>query len=149
MYKILIADDEEIVINALTFIIDKHFPGICSIKTAKSGRMLIETAEEFGPDIAFIDIQMPGINGISAMKEVRKTNASTIFIIVSAFDKFDYAREAIQLGVMRYINKPIEKTQIVETLKKAMEQVDQQKKKRSSDLQTREKLDFFFNFMES
>ncbi|MSR94638.1 helix-turn-helix domain-containing protein [Clostridiaceae bacterium 68-1-5] len=149
MYKILIADDEEIVINALTFIIDKHFPGICSIKTAKSGRMLIETAEEFGPDIAFIDIQMPGINGISAMKEVRKTNASTIFIIVSAFDKFDYAREAIQLGVMRYINKPIEKTQIVETLKKAMEQVDQQKKKRSSDLQTREKLEIVVPIIES
>ena len=64
MYKVLLADDEGIVIDALKFIINKSFPDQCMIESARSGRMLIEKAEEFMPDIAFIDIQMPGINGM-------------------------------------------------------------------------------------
>lgn len=111
--------------------------------------MLIEKAEEFRPDIAFIDIQMPGINGISALREIRKTNPNTICIIVSAFDKFDYAREAIQLGVLEYINKPIDKKKIVEVLQKAMDMIEAQKKKRSRDLKTQEKLEIVVPIMES
>ena len=149
MYKVLIADDEGIVIDALKFIIHKNFPDLCLIESARSGRTLIELTEEFRPDIAFIDIQMPGINGISAMREIRKTNPHTIFIIVSAFDKFDYAKEAIQLGVLEYINKPIEKTKIVDVLQKAMNIIDSQKKKRSSDLQTQEKLEIVVPIIEN
>ena len=99
--------------------------------------MLIEKAEEFRPDIAFIDIQMPGINGISALREIRKTNPNTICIIVSAFDKFDYAREAIQLGVLEYINKPIDKKKIVEVLQKAMDMIEAQKKREAGILRPR------------
>lgn len=62
MYKVLIADDEGIVIDALKFIIHKNFPDLCLIESARSGRTLIELAEEFRPDIAFIDIQMPGVS---------------------------------------------------------------------------------------
>lgn len=149
MYKVLLADDEGIVIDALKFIINKSFPDQCMIESARSGRMLIEKAEEFMPDIAFIDIQMPGINGIGAMKEIRKTNPHTIFIIVSAFDKFDYAKEAIQLGVLEYINKPIEKNQIVSVLRKAMEKVDEHKRKRSSDLKIQEKLEIVIPIIEN
>ena len=47
-----------------------------------------------------MDIQMPGINGIDAMKEIKKSNSSTVFIVMSAYDKFDYAQEAISLGVL-------------------------------------------------
>ena len=80
------------------FIIEKEFPGLCETEIAKTGRAVIELSETFRPDIAFMDIQMPGINGIEAMKEIRRTNSSTIFIILSAYDKFDYAKEAINLG---------------------------------------------------
>ncbi|MBR1692634.1 MAG: response regulator [Lachnospiraceae bacterium] len=71
MYKIMIGDDEGIVIDALTFIIDRHFGGSCEIESAKTGRSVIELAEAFRPDIAFMDIQMPGIGGIEAMKEIK------------------------------------------------------------------------------
>ena len=61
MYKIMIADDEGIVIDALRFIIEKNFKGECMIESAKTGRQVIELADQFRPDIAFIDIQMPGL----------------------------------------------------------------------------------------
>ncbi len=108
MFKILLADDEGIVIDSLKFIIEKNFPDCCIIESAKTGRKVIELAENFRPDIAFMDIQMPGINGIDAMKEIREANKTTIFIVMSAYDKFDYAKEAINLGVLDYLNRPVE-----------------------------------------
>ena len=78
MYKVMIADDEGIVIDALKFIIEKNFGDSCIVESAKTGRSVIELAENFRPDIAFMDIQMPGINGIEAMKEIRKQNKNII-----------------------------------------------------------------------
>ena len=63
MYRILLADDEGIVINSLSMIITKNFESQFEIETAKSGRMAIEVADRFRPDIIFMDIDLPGING--------------------------------------------------------------------------------------
>ena len=84
MYKIMLADDEGIVIDSLKFIIEKEFKDICEVQYAKTGRSVIELAESFRPDIAVMDIQMPGINGIDAMKEIRRTNTHTVFMVMSA-----------------------------------------------------------------
>lgn len=73
-YKVMLADDEGIVIDSLKFIIEKEFGELCTIEFAKTGRSVIELAENFRPDIAIMDIQMPGINGIEAMREIRETN---------------------------------------------------------------------------
>lgn len=91
----MLADDEGIVIDSLRFIIEKEFGDQCEIRYAKTGRSVIELAESFRPDIAIMDIQMPGINGIEAMREIREQNSNVIFIVMSAYDKFDYAKEAI------------------------------------------------------
>ncbi len=141
MYRIMLADDEGIVIDSLKFIIEKHFDQDCIIESAKTGRSVIELAERFRPDIAFMDIQMPGINGIDAMREIGKVSPSTIFIVMSAYDKFDYAKEAINLGVLEYLNKPVEQTKIVEVLKRAMKMIDDEREKRSEDLLIREKME--------
>ena len=149
MYKIMLADDEGIVIDSLKFIIEKEFGDICTVEYAKTGRSVIELAESFRPDIAIMDIQMPGINGIDAMKEIRQTNTNTVFIVMSAYDKFDYAKEAIKLGVLEYITKPMEKTKIVAALQKAMEMIDREKEKRSNELLVKEKLETVVPIIES
>lgn len=149
MYKIMLADDEGIVIDSLKFIIEKEFGDICTVEYAKTGRSVIELAENFRPDIAIMDIQMPGINGIDAMKEIRQTNTNTVFIVMSAYDKFDYAKEAIKLGVLEYITKPMEKTKIVAALQKAMEMIDREKEKRSNELLVKEKLETVVPIIES
>ena len=100
MYKIMLADDEGIVIDSVKFIIEKEFGDECVIEFAKTGRSVIELAENFRPDIAIMDIQMPGINGIDSMKEIRKSNNNVVFIVMSAYVKFDYEKEAIKLGVL-------------------------------------------------
>ena len=141
MYRIMLADDEGIVIDSLQYIIERNFKEECSVESAKTGRNVIELAENFRPDIAIMDIQMPGINGIDAIREMKKVNSNTIFIIMSAYDKFDYAKEAINLGVLEYLNKPVDKDVIVETLKKAMAIIDQDREKRSNDLKIREKME--------
>lgn len=141
MYKIMLADDEGIVIDSLKFIIEKEFGEQCLVEYAKTGRSVIELAENYRPDIAIMDIQMPGINGIEAMKEIRENNKNVIFIVMSAYDKFDYAKEAIKLGVMEYITKPMEKHKIVNALSKAMEQIDRERARRSQDLLIKEKLE--------
>lgn len=137
----MIADDEGIVIDSLKYIINKNFSGECEIETAKSGRAVIELAERFRPDIAFMDIHMGGINGIEAMKEIQKFLSDTIFIVVSAYDKFDYAKEAINLGVLEYMNKPIQQKKIVATMQRAMELIQEKRARRSKELLIREKLE--------
>lgn len=149
MYKIILADDEGIVLESLQYIIEKNFKGLCEVETAKSGRKVIEIAESFNPDIAFIDIQMIGINGIDAMKEIRKKNRNMIFIVLTAYDLFDYAKESVHLGVLEYLNKPIQKQEIIDVLQLAMNEVDARKHKRSMELKTREKIEAFLPVMEN
>ena len=74
MYRILIADDEGLMLEAFKGVILAEFGDKCSVETAKTGRAVIEKAETFHPDIVFMDIHMPGINGIQAMREIRKFN---------------------------------------------------------------------------
>ncbi len=149
MYKIMLADDEGIVIDSLKFIIEKEFGDECEVEFAKTGRSVIELAENFRPDIAIMDIQMPGINGIEAMKEIRQSNRNVIFIVMSAYDKFDYAKEAIRLGVLEYITKPMERTKIITAIKNAMELVDKERTRRSNDLLIKEKLETVVPIIES
>ena len=96
MYRILVADDEGIMLEAFKNVISSTFGDSCIVETAKTGRAVTEIAETFHPDIVFMDIHMPGINGIQAMREIRKFNTTALFYVVSAYDKFDYAKEAIE-----------------------------------------------------
>lgn len=141
MYRVMLADDEGIVIDSLKYIIEKEFGSECEVEYAKTGRNVIELAERFRPDIAVMDIQMPGISGIEAMKEIRKTNSTVVFIVISAYDKFDYAQEAINLGVMEYMTKPLNRNNFTKVLRRAMEQIDAERRKRSNDLIAKEKLE--------
>lgn len=108
------------------------------METAKTGRVVIEKAETFHPDVVFMDIHMPGINGIQAMREIRKFNNSALFYVVSAYDKFDYAKEAIDLGVEKYLTKPISKGKIISVVEEAIEKVDKIRNQRSNLLKIQE-----------
>lgn len=141
MYKILVADDEGIVLQSLKLIIGKNFGQSCQVETAKTGRGVIEQAEIMRPDIALVDIQMPGINGIDAIEEIKKFSSATYFIIITAYDKFDYAKKAIDLGVIDFLTKPFTSEKIVQVLEKTMQLVDRDRHHREIDLKNKEKLE--------
>lgn len=140
MYRILIADDEGIAVDSITYILEETYGNQCEIRTAGTGRSVIEIADGFHPDVAVMDIQMPGINGIEAIREIRKLSPQTHYIVVSAYDTFDYAKEAIDLGVVSYLTKPLDRDLFVSAMNTALGMVDREKERRSSALRTREKL---------
>ena len=149
MYRVLLADDEGIMLESLKKIITKNFGTECELACAKTGRVVVELAETFRPDIAFMDIQMPGINGIQAIREIRKFNSTIKFVIITAYDKFDYAKEAINLGVVDYLTKPVRQQTVVDVLERAIREIDSERKKRSDNLRIQEKLETVIPIVEN
>ncbi len=149
MTKILICDDEGIVRQSLQFMIEKAFGDECELEFARNGRTAIELAESFHPDIILMDIQMPGINGIEAMQEIRREDKHVVFIVLTAYDKFEYTQKSIDIGVLSYLTKPINKDVLTETLRKAMKQVKDRREKARNDLRIKEKLEAVVPMIES
>ncbi|MDO4620414.1 MAG: helix-turn-helix domain-containing protein [Lachnospiraceae bacterium] len=149
MYRILLGDDEGIMLESLRRLIEANYGNQCEVHCAKTGRAVIETAQQYPPDICFVDIHMPGISGIQAIREIKKFNQTAIFVIITAYDKFDYAQEAVNLGVMEFLTKPVNKRVLLGICEKAMEKVDERRKKREDDLSIREKLETVIPMIES
>ena len=120
MYKIMLADDEGIVIDSLKFIIQKEFGDDCEVEFAKTGRNVIELAETFRPDIAVMDIQMPGIDGYEAARSIRRLydrEHAEIPIIAMTANAFDEDMErARSAGMDGYIAKPVDPESIKKIL---------------------------------
>src|SRR5699024_2742279 len=95
---------------------------------AVNGRKAIELAETIKPDIIFMDIKMPGINGLEAIEEISGKYPAIKFILVSAYDSFDYAKEAMQFGIKDYILKPAKKEEIVKALLRLQQEISSERK---------------------
>lgn len=149
MYKVLIVDDEPIAVDSLEFMIKKNFEEIKSIEKARSGKDAIEKTYQFHPDIIIMDINMPGINGLEAMKQIRKMNSNVSFIVISAFDYFDYAVESVALGVEEYLLKPVKEVKFVETFQKVLERIEQNNLRRKQTLEQQERLEMIIPILET
>lgn len=149
MYRILLADDEGIMLQSIHYIISQTFGESCEVQMAKTGTAAFEMTEEFHPDIIFMDIRMPGMSGIEVMREIRKTNSHVIIIMITAYDKFDYAKEALNLGAFEFITKPVMKDTVIEVLTKAMRKTDADRQSKMDNLKIREKLETVVPMIES
>ena len=148
MYRMLAADDETIVLDSLRFIMEREYAGRILLETAHSGREAIERSESFRPDIVLMDIRMPGINGLQAIREIRAGNPDTIFLIMSAYEQFEHAREALELGVIEYLLKPSGKARIMEAIDKAILRIETVRKARKTELELRERFETVQQFLE-
>ena len=119
-YRILASDDEQIVLDSFAWIIKHFFPDRLELHTARNGLEAIRLAALIKPDIFLMDIMMPGLNGIETIRALRDTETRAIFIILSAYDDFEHARNAVSLGVFEYLLKPAEKNRIIEVLETAI-----------------------------
>ena len=148
MYKILIADDEPIAVESLKFMINRNFSNSVIIEGCDSGKTAIESARRFFPDIAIMDIDMPGINGLEAIKEIKKFHDEVEFIIISAFDYFDFAQEAVSLGVSEYLVKPVKEEKLTQTLQNLFERTSNRSKEKQKYLEQQERLSMSVPLME-
>jgi two-component system, response regulator YesN len=138
--KILIVDDEVLERKALTKIISNYSEDAAVICEAPNGRLAIEMAEAHRPDIIFMDIKMPGIDGVQAIKEIRKFDASIRFIMVSAFNTFEYAKEVMQQGIKEYLLKPCRKQDILVSLERVIAEIMEERKHREEQQSLRDNL---------
>ncbi|WP_069648871.1 response regulator transcription factor [Caloranaerobacter ferrireducens] len=148
MYRLLIADDEPIEREGLKLIINKNFSNIEIVGEAKNGREAIELVEELRPDILFLDIKMPGINGIEAAKEIRRKYKNLRIVILSAYDYFVYAKESFSLGVYDYLLKPVRRVKLIETLENIVKEIEKERLERQEKLKLREELSDIKNMLE-
>jgi two-component system response regulator YesN len=128
MITIMIADDEEIERIALKQIIERHIADIKVTALAENGRRAIELAARHQPDLILMDIKMPGINGLEAIGRIQTVLPDTKMVIVSSYDTFDYAQQAIRLGVKDYLLKPSKADVIASTIQKAVDEIHQQRR---------------------
>lgn len=149
MFNILVTDDEQIVIDSLSFIINKNFPDDAKVFTALSGTEAIEVVMKENIDIIFMDINMPGLSGLETVSCITKLKPNIIFVILSAFDRFQYAQEAINLGAYKYITKPVNRNVVIETIRGAMDLVEKNKGKLNADQELHKKLDMVSPMIEN
>ncbi|GFZ31942.1 hypothetical protein CSC2_24680 [Clostridium zeae] len=149
MVRLLIADDEKYERESIISILSWEFGDKLEVLEARNGREAIEISEQARPDIVITDIKMPGINGLVAIEEIKRSLPNTYFIILTAYDYFDFAVEAVKNNVKEYILKPFGRLELIEKIRKAVSCVDKEKAKRKSEIENAEKLNNLISVMEN
>jgi two-component system response regulator YesN len=126
MIKLLIVDDEQIEREGLQAILLKGFPELV-IEQAKNGNVAVRMTEQFQPDLILMDIKMPGMNGIEAVERIGMEHPGIKFVMVTAYDTFEYARKAIKLGVKDYLLKPSKASEILATVGRVLKQIEEER----------------------
>jgi len=128
MYKVMIIDDERPLRNLLRNIIEKEEDLDVEVAGEAAGSIeAINTIEEIKPDIAFVDIRMPFMDGIEFSKIAMRRYPDLKIIVLSAFSDFECARECIGIGVCDYLLKPINSKEIRKTLLKVINDINLKK----------------------
>ncbi len=115
-FTIVLADDEESILDGIENWINWAELGISVVSRAQNGSQALEAILEHQPDFAVIDIRMPALTGLEVISRVRNAGLKTEFIILSGYDDFSYAREAIRYGAKAYLLKPFNPSELYDEL---------------------------------
>lgn len=126
LYKILLVDDEEEIRRGIIRRIKWEELGFTVGGEAENGVEALDLMDKVAPDLVITDIKMPFMDGIKLAENIHYRYPNTRVIILSGFDDFEYAREAMKLGVMRYILKPINGIEMNELLRELKLMLDEE-----------------------
>jgi two-component system response regulator YesN len=128
--KTIIIDDEKYILKGMEKIIDWEALGYTITGTYNKASYAIEKALQDPPDLIITDIVMPGMSGLELISSLKNKLPKTKFVVLSAYDFFEYAREALKYGAFRYLLKPINKDELIELLN----EIKSQKKEDTSTI---------------
>lgn len=123
---VLLIEDEFYFRQALKKYISQYAGEFSLCGEARNGQDGLEKLLSLKPDIALVDITMPVLDGISVIRRAREQGAKTRMIILTGYGEFDYAKQAIQLGVQDYLLKPLQSDELYQSLKKAGQAIDRE-----------------------
>ena len=124
MYRIMITDDEPLILQGITELIQSFDMDIKVVCQATNGQQAVQLAEKYSPDIIIMDIEMPQLNGLAAIEQIRSLLEPVEFIVLSSYDNFRYAQQAIALDVTRYLLKPVNEKELRDTLAICIDKFD-------------------------
>ena len=127
MYRVMIIDDEKALRSLLKASVNWKEMGLEIAGEAASGIEAINTIDKFHPDIIFVDIRMPFMDGIEFSKIALKRYPGVKIIILTAFDEFEYAKEAVHLEIDEYILKPVNADELSECLSRLKSVLDKER----------------------
>lgn len=126
MYRVLLVDDEQIERMALAKKIDRYYGDKVDIYHAVNGREAVAMCSEQKNDIIIMDISMPEMNGVMAAKYIRKMDDQCSIIFLSAYDDFEYARNAIKVRALDYLLKPCDMNDLLAVMDTALQKLDKE-----------------------
>ena len=124
--KLLVAEDELIERKVLCRTLQKYLGDLITLYEAKNSREALEIFSCEAPQVAVLDIEMPGLTGLEVAHKIRKTDKNCVILFLTGFDKFDYARQAIYVRAMDYLLKPYSEQELVFAVEDAIRQVSVQ-----------------------
>ena len=132
-YRMMIADDEPKIIQLIRQLGHWQELGIEIIAECSNGEEALSCIQREKPDFVLSDIKMPVYDGIELIRRTRESGLETLFVLLSGYRHFEYARSAIQLNVMDYLLKPIDEKQLNETLEKVCRRIDQMRRQKEQN----------------
>lgn len=134
MITILIADDEKLIRAGIRKIIEKSLAIPVAILEAKNGEEALEICIDEKPDLIITDIRMPRMDGVELMHKISELPEKPAIIVLSGFDDFSYAKEAISCGAISYILKPVDTQELISAINNTIATVNQEEKKRNENI---------------
>ena len=117
MLRVVLIDDDPLTVLGLKSYIEWHDYGFEVVGEALDGVAGLEVCRRLRPDLALVDLRMPGFSGLELIENLRGELRDTHFVILSAYGEFELAQRAIRAGVSDYLIKPIQKGLFIELLK--------------------------------
>lgn len=132
--RIFVLDDELPVLEGVQHIVEKSFPDgeICGV--SQSGISALQIIDADPPDILLVDIHLPGISGLEVVNHIRRRHPDVLCVIISAYEQFSIAREALDYGVFAYIVKPVTKSRLLSVLQSACASLEREGQLQSASL---------------
>lgn len=120
--KLLVTDDEDGIRRGVAKYIELHTSRFERIYEAENGQEAIELMLKYHPEVLLLDVQMPLKNGIDVMKEAERVGLHPIVVILSGYDEFAYAQQALRLGAREYLLKPVRASDILSCLNRLVDE---------------------------